>query len=254
VSAPIETIDDLGQKELARLVVDMFHRVLVHYAFWFTEVRHQLGPDTALDTLAQASERSRSIQLKRLGQALGFEVEQGIPVPLLKLERSRLLDLLDKVAINWLANDGVWFQAVEFGHGMNDAKRCNDSCWAQFSPFEAWAIKRFLELPAQAGLEGLRKALSFRLYARINRQSFNFIDANCLEFSMVTCRVQGARQRKGLDDYPCKSGGMVEYDYFARSIDSRIRTTCVGCPPDAHPSDWFCRWRFELPNAVSQAA
>lgn len=49
--------------------------------------------------------------------------------------------LKESLAVNWLANDGVWFQAVEFAHGMKDAKHCNDSCWGQFSPFEAWSLK-----------------------------------------------------------------------------------------------------------------
>ena len=60
------------------------------------------------------------------------------------------------------------------------------------------------------------------------------------------CRVQAARKRKGLPDYPCKSAGMVEYPAFARTIDSRIRTECVGCPPDDHPAEWFCAWKFTL--------
>lgn len=59
-------------------------------------------------------------------------------------------------------------------------------------------------------------------------------------------RVQAARKRKGLEDYPCKSGGLVEYTYFARAIDSRITTECITCPPDPHPDDYFCAWRFYM--------
>jgi len=59
-------------------------------------------------------------------------------------------------------------------------------------------------------------------------------------------RVQSARKRKGLDDYPCKSGGMAEYPTFAEAIDPRIQTECIGCPPDAHPEGWYCAWRFTL--------
>jgi len=63
---------------------------------------------------------------------------------------------------------------------------------------------------------------------------------------MNQCRVQEARKRKGLADYPCKSAGLVEYTYFARGIDARIHTECLGCPPDQHPDEWYCAWRFTL--------
>jgi hypothetical protein len=49
-----------------------------------------------------------------------------------------------------------------------------------------------------------------------------------------------------IPDYPCKSAGLVEYRAFAETIDSRIRTGCIACPPDAHPEEWFCAWRFTL--------
>ncbi|NTU48270.1 MAG: cytosolic protein, partial [Syntrophobacteraceae bacterium] len=96
------------------------------------------------------------------------------------------------------------------------------------------------------GLDGLKTALGFRMYARINRQSIEDVSDKAFVFRMNDCRVQSARKRKGLPDYPCKSAGMVEYPFFATSIDSRIETECVGCPPDAHPDEWFCAWKFTL--------
>jgi hypothetical protein len=173
-------------------------------------------------------------------------MKDGIPLPMLEMSKEKLSDLMDCAAANWIANDGVWFQAVEFTNGMIDAKRCNDTCWAHFSPFEAWTIRRFLNLSDNPGLEGLKRALNFRIYARLNTQSVVDDTPNSFIFRMNECRVQSARKRKGLDDYPCKSGGMVEYTYFARSIDPRIRTECIGCPPDSHPEDWYCAWRFIL--------
>jgi hypothetical protein len=244
--ATAQHIDELDSEPTARLVIDFFQRIVLHYALWFTEVRHQMGPETALAVLDQAAPRSLAIQLERLGKVLGFAVEDGMPQALRRMPLETLRQLLDAVAVNWLANDGVWFQAVEFSHGMNDAKRCNDSCWAQFSPVEAHAIRRFLVLPERPGLDGLRRALGFRVYARINTQSFVSEPDSSLVFRMDRCRVQAARQRKGLEDYPCKSGGLVEYTRFARAIDPRIRTECIGCPPDPHPAEWFCAWRFRL--------
>lgn len=246
MSNKADKVEDLSRKDTARLVMDMFHRIIMHHALWFTEVKHQMGMEKALNTLKIASDRSTGIQMKRLSKILGFEIKDGIPLPLLNMSKKSLLELLHTVCVNWLANDGVWFQAVEFENGMNDAKRCNDSCWAHFSPFEAWSIKNYLDLPQNPGLKGLKKALGFRLYARINTQSFLNEDSDSFIFQMNDCRVQHARKRKGLDDYPCKSGGMVEYTYFAKSIDSRIETECIGCPPDDHPNDWYCAWRFKI--------
>ncbi len=245
-ATPVTTIDDLGHQDKARLLMDFIHRTIMHYAMWYGEVRHQMPLDQAYAVLAEASPRSLGIQLKRLGQTLGFEMQDGLPKPLLDLSAERLEALLDNVAFNWLANDGVWFQAVEFNHGMNDAKRCNDSCWARFSPFEAWSIRRFLGDDLAPGLTGLKQALNFRVYGRINRQSFEDDGAKAFIFRMDECRVQAARKRKGLEDYPCKSAGLVEYTYFARAFNPRIKTECIGCPPDPHPEDWYCAWRFSL--------
>jgi len=246
MSEKADRVEDLSREDTARLVMDMFHRIIIHYSLWFTEVRHQMGMEKALDTLKIASDRSIGIQMKRLSKILGFQTKDGIPRPLLDMSKESLTELLDSIAVNWLANDGVWFQAVEFESGMNDAKRCNDSCWAHFSPFEAWSIKKYLDLPQNPGLEGLKKALGFRLYARINTQSFIDEGPDSFIFQMNECRVQYARKRKNLDDYPCKSGGLVEYTYFARSIDQRIKTECIGCPPDEHPDEWYCAWRFKI--------
>jgi len=240
-------VDQLDNESISRLIIDMFHRIIVHYGLWFTEVRHQIGNEKALDMLGNTFEKSFAIQMKRLSKICGFNInEKGIPQALLTMERNDLVELLAGVSVNWLANDGIWFQSVEFANGMNDAKRCNDSCWAQFSPFEAWSIKKILHLDEQPGLSGLKKALNFRLYAHINTQSFIEESSESLVFQMNECRVQVARKRKNLDDYPCKSGGLVEYTTFASAIDKRVQTECIGCPPDDHPSEWYCSWRFTL--------
>jgi hypothetical protein len=173
-------------------------------------------------------------------------MKDDIPEALLNLSEESLTELKENLAVNWLANDGVWFQSVEFTEGMEKAKGCNDACWGQFSPFEAWSIQRFLGLPENPGLDGLKRALQFRLYATINVQSFIEETPESFILTMNDCRVQSTRKRKGLDDYPCRSAGIIEYSTFAEAIDPRIKTECVGCPPDDHPDEWYCAWRFSV--------
>ncbi|OGP63373.1 MAG: cytosolic protein [Deltaproteobacteria bacterium RBG_13_49_15] len=246
MSNALNALEGFDPEQRARFILDMFHRIVVHYALWFTEIRHQMGMKKALELLTVASKKSYEIQMNRLSKVLGFEMANGIPAPLLNMPLSEQERLLEAVAANWLANDGVWFQTVEFTSGMDDAKRCNDTCWAHFSPFEALSIKHLLGITDGSGLEGLKKALNYRLYAMINIYSILDENPGSVVFQMNECRVQTTRNRKGLDDYPCKSGGTVEYTTFAKTIDPRIRTTCIGCPPDKHPENWYCAWRFTI--------
>ena len=116
----------------------------------------------------------------------------------------------------------------------------------RYSPFEAERIKKLLDLPDNGGIPALKKGLSLRMYAFINEQSIEQVNEQCIIFYMNNCRVQAARKRKGLADYPCKSAGMVEYLTFAQTIDPLITTECIGCPPDSHPDTWFCAWKFTM--------
>ncbi len=231
---------------LLKLIIDGIRRTIVHYGCWFREVEHQLGIKRAVEIESEAGDTAWSIIVNRLSKVLGFQLDGTIPVALKNKTEEELLSILDAVCVNWLANDGVWFQTVEKHYGMDYAKRANDTCWTRFSPYEAYRIKQLIGLPDFAGLEGLKKALSLRLYARINKQSIEDVDEKSFIFKMNECRVQVARKKKGLPDYPCKSAGLVEYPTFAEMIDPRIKTECVGCPPDEHPEDWWCAWKFTL--------
>ena len=225
---PAQTPKDLDHTELARYIINLLQRTMVHYAVWFTEVRHQMGMETALEVLQEATDKGFNIQMDRLAKTLGFEMKEGVPAPLLDLSRDKLLALMDSVSANWLAKAA--------------------------SPFEAWTIKKFLNMPEHPGLDGLKKALGFRVYANLNIHSIVDEGPYGFIFRMNECRVQSVRKRKKLADYPCKSAGLVEYTYFARAIDDRIRTECLGCPPDSHPEEWFCAWRFFIPGETSEKA
>ncbi len=243
---PARSVEELDDEALARWVLDAIRRAAIHYGTWYAQVAHLFGPEEANRLEGMAGDRGMGIMLQRLGKVLGFELVDGLPKPLLDLGRDRLLALAKAVSVNWLVGDGVWFQAVEAEHEMTPAKLCNDSCWALFSPYEAFRIKQLLGLGPEPGLEGLAAALQMRLYSRINTQSLHWEEDGALRFEMNECRVQAARKRKGLPDYPCKSAGLIEYPFFARAIDLRIETECIGCPPDPHPDDWWCAWRFRL--------
>jgi hypothetical protein len=163
-----------------------------------------------------------------------------------EMGREDLLLALEMFAKNWLAHDGCWFLAAEERFGMETAIELDASSWKRFASAEARRIMTTFNIPAGGGLEALERALSLRLYAFINTQRTEWSDdRKRLHFFMHVCRVQEARRRKGLQDFPCKSVGIVDFETFAATIDSRIRTTCLHCPPDT-ASGQYCGWEFTI--------
>ncbi len=162
------------------------------------------------------------------------------------LSREDLLKIIDMYAKAWQAMDGAYFLSLEREYGMDVAIQMDKEAWRIFSPIEAKRIMKEMDITENGGLEALEKALGYRVYAALNKQTTERVDERSLVFTMQSCRVQVARNRKGLPDFPCKQVGIIEYEEFAKTIDPRIKTRCVFCPPDEHPDDAYCRWEFIL--------
>lgn len=183
---------------------------------------------------AQAMMPSQSVRL-----------DEGVRL-LYGLSKEQLVDIIVDSAKNWLAHDGLWFQAIENTHGMEAAMDADREAWRKFTVIEAQRIMARLGILPGGGIPALVECLKHRLYARLNLQQVVELTDTRAVFQMVDCRVQSARKRKGLPDFPCKSVGIVEYAEFARTIDPRIETRCVACPPDEHPEHFWCAWEFTL--------
>jgi hypothetical protein len=162
------------------------------------------------------------------------------------MDREELLRALEMFAKNWLAHDGCWFLAAEERFGTDTAIELDARSWARFAAAEARRIMATFDIPPGGGLPALEKALSLRLYSVVNEQRVQWSDdRQRLRFFMDRCRVQEARQRKALPEFPCKTVGIVEFETFASTVDPRIQTTCLHCPPDA-PEGKYCGWEFTM--------
>ena len=160
------------------------------------------------------------------------------------MEREELLRALEMFAKNWLAHDG--FLAAEERFGIETAIELDANSWARFAAAEARRIMTAFRIPENGGLQALERALGLRMYSAVNAQHVEWSEnRQVLRFFMDRCRVQEARERKGLPDFPCKSVGIVEFETFAKVVDPRIVVRCLHCPPDA-PKGKYCGWEFTL--------
>jgi hypothetical protein len=239
---------NLDKETLVGLIFDSLHLTAVHYGLWFAETEQQLGIARAAELDDMVWEKLLPIMLRRLARRFGISMEDDLPGFLNEASKEELLEVLKDLAKNWSASDGVWFQALEssFSDDMFRARKVNNPCFARFSYIEAKVIMKRFSLPERGGLPALRRALSYRQKALINKHEIFESSENKLIFRINECRVQQARKRAGLPEYPCKAADTLGFTSFVNAVDPRIKVTCIGCPPDPHPDEWYCAWQFTI--------
>jgi Family of unknown function (DUF6125) len=136
--------------------------------------------------------------------------DEGVSL-LYDLSKEELVRIIVDDAKNWLAHDGVWFQAVEKRYGIDVAVDIDKEAWRFFTVIEAKRIMERLGIKQGGGIASLIECLKHRFYSRLNLQECIEVSETRVVFRMLDCRVQSARKRKGLADHPCKSVGIVEY-------------------------------------------
>lgn len=160
-----------------------------------------------------------------------------------KLTKRELLEVIRMFSKNWLTLDGLWFTIVEDRFGVDVALELDLKMWQRNARIEARRIKECIGIEG-GGVKGVLKALRFMTFDPSMPFEFSIEGPNTAYIWVTSCRPQEGRIRAGRGEFPCKPMGMECYGVLAGTIDPRVRTECVFCPPDGHPEDIWCKWKF----------
>jgi len=159
------------------------------------------------------------------------------------LEGNNLAELCSK---SLYTLDGLWFTLLEKKYGLDVALDIDEEVWRRFCPIHIRRLLKTFPIKTDNPIRAAVDLLKVDPMQLIYKWEVVELADNKAVFRATDCPPQKARIGGGRGEFPCKEMGMVMFKAYAEAIDPRIRLTCLVCPPDTHPPQYWCEWQFEI--------